>query len=49
MSGYYLKLRDPRWQKKRLEVFELAAFKCELCNDTEKTVVGYFENLHLFS
>lgn len=28
---YVEKLRDPRWQKKRLEVLDRAGWKCELC------------------
>ena len=29
-------LKDPRWQKKRLEVMERAGFKCELCGNGER-------------
>jgi hypothetical protein len=29
-------LKDPRWQKKRLEVMDRAGFKCELCGNSEK-------------
>lgn len=32
---YSEKLKDPRWQKKRLEIFEKANWKCELCSDSE--------------
>lgn len=28
---YWEKLRDPRWQKKRLEIMEIHDFQCELC------------------
>lgn len=38
MSSYAQKLRDPRWQKKRLEVLEAAGWKCELCGDSENTL-----------
>lgn len=31
-------LRDPRWQRKRLEAMEAASFACEKCGDTEKTL-----------
>lgn len=31
MSSYYEKLKDGRWQKKRLEVFERDAFHCQAC------------------
>ncbi len=33
---YAEKLKDPRWQKKRLKILERAKWKCELCSD-EKT------------
>jgi len=29
---YYEKLKDPRWQRKRLEVFERDNFTCTSCN-----------------
>lgn len=32
---YYEKLKDPRWQKKRLEVMEHNEFACEVCGDNE--------------
>lgn len=32
---YSDKLRDPRWQKKRLEILEAAAFTCEDCGNKE--------------
>lgn len=35
MSSYAQKLRDPRWQKKRLEVLEASGWRCELCCDSE--------------
>lgn len=28
-------IKDPRWQKKRLQVLELHDFKCEICGNTE--------------
>lgn len=31
-------LKDPRWQRKRLEVMEAAGFACELCRATDKTL-----------
>jgi hypothetical protein len=45
---YYEKLKDPRWQKKRLEVMEANDFCCEVCGDSESTLnvhhKEYFKN-----
>jgi predicted metallo-beta-lactamase superfamily hydrolase len=35
---YAEKLRDPRWQKKRLEVFSKNDFSCEMCGSSEETL-----------
>ena len=35
---YFEKLKDPRWQKKRLEIMERDEFKCSHCGDDEKTL-----------
>jgi len=35
---YAEKLKDPRWQKKRLDVLNEADFQCEICNDSESTL-----------
>jgi len=35
---YSDKLRDPRWQKRRLQVFEKAGWKCECCGDDKATL-----------
>ena len=35
---YWELLRDPRWQKKRLEVMERAKFACEICGDKTTTL-----------
>jgi hypothetical protein len=37
-SEYYEKLKDPRWQKKRLEVFQRDEFTCQSCLDGENTL-----------
>jgi hypothetical protein len=37
-SSYAQKLRDPRWQKKRLEVMQANDFSCEICGDKESTL-----------
>ena len=35
---YSEKLKDPRWQKKRLEILERDEFTCHDCNATNKTL-----------
>lgn len=35
---YSEKLLDPRWQKKRLEIFERDSFTCRFCGNKEKTL-----------
>lgn len=35
---YSEKLKDPRWQKLRLEVFERDEWRCQGCGDTESTL-----------
>ena len=38
MSNYSSQLRDPRWQRKRLEIMERDKFSCRYCGDKEKTL-----------
>ena len=38
MKTYAEKLRDPRWQKKRLEIMSRDSFTCRYCGDKEKTL-----------
>jgi hypothetical protein len=35
---YAEKLKDPRWQKRRLEVLEAANWQCSECHSTERTL-----------
>lgn len=35
---YSEKLRDPRWQKIRLQVFERDQWACQICMDSESTL-----------
>lgn len=35
---YYQKLKDPRWQKKRLEILNEKNFTCEVCGTDELTL-----------
>jgi hypothetical protein len=46
-KSYFEKLKDPRWQRRRLEVLELNSWSCENCGETSKTLHvhhGYYEN-----
>lgn len=36
--NYSEKLKDPRWQKKRLEIFERDSFCCQKCLSEDKTL-----------
>lgn len=38
MTAYSDKLKDPRWQKKRLEILERDNWTCKSCSTTEKTL-----------
>jgi len=38
MKTYSERLRDPRWQKKRLATLEAAGWMCENCGDKESTL-----------
>ncbi len=39
MSNYTDKLKDPRWQKKRLEILERDKWTCQYCYDDFSTLV----------
>lgn len=39
INNYSEKLKDPRWQKKRLKIFERDNWACRLCKSTENTLV----------
>lgn len=44
---YAEKLRDPRWQKRRLEILSRDNFTCQICGATDKTLHvhhKYYEN-----
>ena len=38
MKKYSEKLKDPRWQKKRLKILERDDFTCQKCHDSESTL-----------
>ena len=37
-GSYFEKLKDPRWQKKRLERLEMSDWHCDSCGDGESTL-----------
>jgi hypothetical protein len=47
-ESYFTKLKDPRWQKKRLDILSRDNFTCTNCFDTETTLqvhhLAYAEN-----
>jgi hypothetical protein len=38
MKTYSEKLKDPRWQRKRLEIMERDTFTCVICGDDKSTL-----------
>lgn len=38
-SAYLVKLKDPRWQKKRLEILDRDKWCCQKCFDDQSTLV----------
>lgn len=36
--SYSEKLKDPRWQKKRLKIMEYAKFRCQMCGAKDRTL-----------
>lgn len=45
-KSYSELLKDPRWQRKRLEIMERAGWMCDACSDSESTLHvhhGYYE------
>lgn len=38
-NNYQEKLKDPRWQKKRLKIFERDGWACTACGSSKKTLV----------
>lgn len=37
-TAYAESLKDPRWQKKRLEILDRDSFTCSICDDTTSTL-----------
>lgn len=46
MSDYAEKLKDPRWQRKRLEVLQRDGFKCTSCKDETRTLHVHHDVYH---
>lgn len=44
--SYQADLLDPRWQRKRLEVFERDGFECIRCGATEETLTVHHRSYH---
>jgi hypothetical protein len=45
-KSYAEKLKDPRWQKKRLEILEQRKWECEVCRNKDRTLDvhhGYYD------
>lgn len=38
VTPYWQQLRDPRWQRKRLEIMQRADFECEYCGAADQTL-----------
>jgi hypothetical protein len=45
-TAYIEKLKDPRWQKKRLEVFQRDNFTCQKCFDDQNNLPLAVHHLH---
>jgi hypothetical protein len=43
---YSEKLKDPRWQRRRLEIMQRDEFACLCCGDTEKTLNVHHKQYH---
>ena len=44
MNDYQTKLKDPRWQKKRLEILNRDKWACCACLSTEETLVVHHKD-----
>lgn len=45
-NTYYEQLRDPRWQKRRLEIMQRDDFTCQICYDTKSTLNVHHKHYH---
>lgn len=43
-NDYSERLKDPRWQKKRLEIFERDKWQCQFCEDKDSTLVVHHKD-----
>ena len=46
MKTYAEKLKDPRWQKKRLEIMRRDEFACTMCGDSESELQVHHKEYH---
>ena len=44
--SYQTDLQDPRWQRKRLEIFERDGFQCLRCGATDKSITVHHRSYH---
>ncbi len=44
MSSYSEKLKNPKWQKKRLEISERDNWTCQICSDSESEFIVHHKN-----
>jgi len=51
MSKYFEKFKDPRWQKKRLEIMERDQWTCQDCGSTDRSLnvhhMRYFADVEI--
>ncbi len=45
--SYAKLLKDPRWQKKRLEILERDEWTCQMCEDTEATLTVHHKSYRM--
>lgn len=45
--GYAELLKDPRWQKKRLEIMERDEWTCQTCRDTKATLTVHHKSYRM--
>lgn len=46
MKTYAEKLKDPRWQRRRLEIMQRDGFKCTICRDSDNQLHIHHKRYH---